>query len=129
MSFTNDTTTNIGVTRILIADMDETRCVFEDEEITAILILESAADGTQYPRFAAATLLISLATNYTRLLGVIKLLDLEVDAAKMATAFLAQAKQYRLDENSTADFDYIEWVNDPFSARERIYKQWLRMSG
>lgn len=129
MSYTFDPQTPIGLVRILIADGDPARYVFEDEDITAILQLEAANDGTQYPRFAAATLLISLAANYTRLLGVIELMDINVQADKMATALMKQAAQYREDENSAAELDWIEWVNDPFSARERVYKQWLRTSG
>lgn len=129
MPITTDPTTPIGLTRLLAADADPAGYAFEDADITAFLDLESAVDGTWYPRFAAAAACEALANDAIRIYGVIDLLDLKTDGAKMSAALLANAKRLRDNENARAEIDYIEWVNDAHSARERIYKQWLRRLG
>lgn len=128
MSFTYDISTDLGKTRFFVADTVEADHLFEDEELTACLIVEAASDGTQYPRYAAAAALVSLATNYNRLYGAIQILDLKLDGPSMSRAFLAQADQLRKDQDRGTEIEIIEWVNNTFSARDRIVKQWLRLA-
>lgn len=62
---------------------------------------------------------------------VIRIMDLETDGAKTAAEWRLKAKQWRnLYDSGLGDpgdaFDFAEFAYDPFSARERIWKQALR---
>jgi hypothetical protein len=74
----------------------------------------------------AAMLLQSLASNTSRLAGVKKLLDVELDNVLAAKSLRDQAAEYiRMDEESGA-FVIIEQCPDQFSFSDRWFKQWQR---
>lgn len=122
---TYDPTTNPGLVRLLISDVDTTNPTFEDSEITAFLGL--AADNV---RLAAAYALDTIASNEVLVQKRIKLLDLTTDGPACAKELRAHAKALRdqvdqdLDDN--ADFDIAEMVVDDFSYREHIGNEFLR---
>jgi hypothetical protein len=95
---------------------------FQDEEIQVFLNLEQ-----QSLRYAAAAALDCMAASQALTLKQIKILDLETDGATLSKEMRALAKQLRDSEENMAAFDIAEMVQDPFSARERIYKQFLRL--
>ncbi len=78
-------------------------------------------------RYAAAAALDCIAASQVLIQKQIKLLDLTTDGATLSTELRALAKQLRDSEEDMAAFDVAEMVEDPYSARERIYKQWLRL--
>ena len=99
--------------------------LISDADIETFLAL----DGSDYR--AAATCLETIATNQVLVLKVMKLLDVQVDGAKVGAELRARAQQLRASaaeaDDATADgWDVIEMVTDDFSARERIEKQALR---
>jgi hypothetical protein len=147
MSFTYILPSNIGYVRLLIADTDAAAPIFSDEEITAFMALASsvwqssqfysAAGGqavlpsppVNYLR-AAAFALDALASNKSRLEGVIQLLDVKLSSVKdTALALRAQAANYRdVDDNSGA-FAIIEQVNTNWSFQQRFFNQAARQLG
>lgn len=124
MSFTYDTTTAIGQVRLLCTDTSSVPPgpVFQDEEIQVFLNLEQGSIN-----YAAAKALDRIAASQALTQKQIKILDLETDGATLSAELRELAKQLRQDEENLAAFDIAEWVMDPFSARERIYKQFLRL--
>jgi hypothetical protein len=127
MAFTYDLSTNAGKVRMIVPDNQATSYVFEDDELEALLALESAN-----VRRAAALALETIASNEVMVLKVIKLLDLQTDGAKTSDALLKRAAQLRaqadadeLGEEGGA-FDIAELVYDDFTARERLLSQRLR---
>lgn len=129
MAFTYEVSTDRGKVRLLIKDTDEDNAVFNDDEIDAFLSME----GSNVQR-GAALALETIASDEAMTLKVIKLLDLQTDGAKTSEALLSRADRLRAqaEEAEAAEdggaFDIAEWVNDEFSARERILKQNLRNS-
>ena len=100
--------------------------LLSDEEITALLALEGGDD-----RLAAAQALDILASSEAMVQKKIKVGDLSTDgpavAAEMrkhAAALRQQSEQAALEAGG--GFDIAEMVYDPFSARERLYKEALR---
>ena len=124
MSATYDITTAVGQVRLLIFDtnLNSPGPIFQDEEIQFFLNAES-----QVINYAAARALDLIARTQALINKQIKVLDLETDGATLAAELRESAKQLREDEENYAAFDVAEMVQDPFSARERIYKQWLRL--
>jgi hypothetical protein len=118
--FTFDVSTDIGKVRMLCDDTADTGHIFEDEEISATLSLESD------PRLAAAYCLELKAAQYVRVQGQIKLLDFETNGPSLAKAMQALAKSLRDRADETAGFDWAEMVTNSFTERQRIYKQFLR---
>lgn len=147
MSFTYILPSDIGYVRLLVADTDSANPIFQDDEITAFLTLASsvwqssqfysAAGGqavlpsppTSYLR-AAALALDALASNRSRLQGVIELLDVKLSSIKDAALQLrAQAQSYRdVDDNSGA-MVIIEQVNNAWSFQQRFWNQAARQLG
>ena len=147
VAFTYILPSNIGYVRLLIADTDAANPIFSDDEITAFLTLSgmqwqssqfySAAGGqvslpsppTNYLR-AAAFALDALASNKSRLEGVIQLLDVKLSSVKdTALALRAQAQSYRdVDDNSGA-FVIIEQVSNDWAFRQRFFNQAARQLG
>lgn len=149
MSFSYGAGSNppIDAPRMLIADTVQflpdgvTRAyIFEDSEIEmaanaicpAVFIVPTGGGQTQFTgqasyRFVAACLLESLASNKARLAGALKVLDIEMDTTKAAKALLDQAKAMRDAENTNGSFAIVEQVTDQFSARERLWKQLVRL--
>jgi hypothetical protein len=125
VSFSYDPTDNgVGTIRLLITDTSNTAPgpIFQDEELAMFLQLEQGSLN-----YAAAKALERIATSNALIQKQIKILDLETDGATLSAELRAIAKQLREDEENLAAFDIAEMVEDPFSARERIYKQWLRL--
>lgn len=123
MAFTYDVSTDIGKVRLMITDTSGVAPgpIFQDEEIQVYLDLEVSV------RYAAAAALDTMAASQLLVQKQIKILDLETDGATLSTELRALAKQLRDSEENMAAFDFAEMVEDPFSARERIYKQFLRL--
>lgn len=127
MTFTFSLATDIGKVRLLIPDRDSTDYIFEDDEITALLVME----GSVVKR-ATALALETIASDQALTLKVIKLLDLTTDGAKVSDALLKRAATLRsqADEADMAEdgglFDIAELVPNEFAWRERIYNEALR---
>lgn len=138
--FTYDVTTNIGKVRLLVADTDATKPIFQDDEVQASLDLEQLSvfipitgniptplfNNQPSVRRAAATLLDVLAANKARLAGALKVLDIQIDTSKAAAELRATAKALRDTEANMGHFGVIEMVQGQFSARERWAKEMLR---
>lgn len=147
MSFTYDfnIAPAIAYVRLLIADTDALKPIFADDEINAFLFLTSsqniyvssmAAPSAVVPQVpvqvysyyrAAATALDSLASNRARLASVIAILDVKLDPGKAAQYLKAQADQFREIDDNMGHFAIAEQVNNQFGARERVWKQFLRL--
>lgn len=142
----------IDYPRLLIADTDPTKPIFQDEEILAMeqIVttpfqsgmfwstpngpLGGGTLGVNLPQIpipyyrVAGMLLNAIASNRSRLSSVMKILDVTLDPSKAAKALQEQAKTYLdIDDNSGA-FMVIEQVNDDFSFRSRFWKQYQRQS-
>lgn len=133
--------------RLLVADTDPDNPIFADAEINQALYLESStalyvsgmssATGSvgpppvnvQSPYRAAALLLDALAANKSRLAAINQLLDVKLSPEKAAQELRATAKEYRETEANAGHFAIAEMVYDQFSARERVWKQLLRLYG
>lgn len=123
MSFTYDVTTDIGKVRMLITDRDSVTAIFSDEEIAAFLSLYGSVFR------GAAGALETLAANEVLVQKRIQTLSLTTDGPTEATALRELARSLReRDAEDGAGFDIAEMVPNDFSARERVYKQWLRGS-
>jgi hypothetical protein len=125
MSFSYDPSDQgVGTVRLMITDTTDVAPgpIFQDEELEAFLTLEEGS-----LRYAAAAALDCMAASQLLVQKQIKILDLETDGATLSTELRALAKQLRDSEENMAAFDIAEQVFDPFGARERIYKQFLRL--
>lgn len=148
MSFTYDFNTYpLGSqVRLLIADTDVLNPIFSDDEINQFLFMSSSSGIYTSSQFfptsfgggyqgapvysvyrAAALALDTLGSLKARLAGVLKVLDVSVDLGKAAAALKAQAKDYRDLAAQDGSFAISEQVFDSFSARERVWKQFLRI--
>jgi hypothetical protein len=149
MSFTYDfnSSPQVSTVRLLIMDTDSTAPIFEDVEITQFLQITSsqgiyqssqsnptgnfiAAPVQVYSYYQAAALgLQAMASNKAYLSSVSKILDVSLDPSKATKALMDMAKAYLDRDDNSGAFAIAEWVNDQFSARERVYKQFLRLYG
>jgi len=136
----------ISKVRLLVADTDSTNPVFTDDEVNLAIIQETSntlfisaqaiptgvnvsppiPQVVSYWR-AAALLLDALAANKSRLAAINNLLDVKINAEKAAQELRLTAKEYRDRENNAGHFAIAEMVNDIFAARERVWKQLLRL--
>jgi hypothetical protein len=136
----------IDYPRFLVADTVEFAAdgvtpvyIFADEEIAmagvidAITVIAPGGGGQQSytgmstPRFQAAALLEALASNKARLASAMKVLDISIDTTKAAAALCEQAEALRNAERNSGAFAIVEWVPDQFAARERLWKQMVRL--
>lgn len=127
MSFSYDPSTDVGMIRLRITDKREDDPIFQDEELAALLTNEGSVLR------ASAAALEAIAIDQALTLKVIKLLQLSTDGAKLAESLLKLAKQYRdqaeyQDAASGGLFDYAEFIDDPFAARERLRKEAERLA-
>ena len=126
MTLTYDVTTNRGKVRLLIPDNRGTDYLFEDEEIDAFLAMET----TVYA--AAALALETVASDEVKTLKVVRLLDLQVDAAKAAEQLYRRADRLRelaLGAEAAEEggaVDVIEMVPNQFAYRNRVWNERLR---
>jgi hypothetical protein len=86
---TLDPTTDIGIVRLLITDVDEDNLLFDDAQITAFLTLEGGV------KLAAAAALDAIARSEALVSKVIRTQDLATDGAKLATELRASASELR----------------------------------
>lgn len=124
--FTYDLTTDIGKLRMLLRDTEDADAVFTDEELSTFLELESNLFH------AAALALETSAADTVRTLQVGKLMDIQVDGAKMAEALLSIASRFRRRAEETEDwpgFEIAEQVdNSEFAYLEKLHKSKLRLA-
>jgi hypothetical protein len=136
----------ISRVRLLVADTDAANPVFSDDEVNLALSMECSQAifisaqaiptgvnvAPPVPQVfsywrSAAMLLDTLAANKSRLAAINELLDVRLSPEKAAQELRATAKEYRERENNAGHFAIAEMVNDIFSARERVWKQLLRL--
>ena len=126
MTFTYDTTTDIGKVRMLIPDRDEGNAIFQDSEIQAYLDLNDSS-----VKRATAEALETIASDQALTLKVISTLDLSTNGASVSDALMRRAEKLRAvaedeDAGNGALFDYGEMVVNEFTKRERVQKQYKR---
>lgn len=85
-----DPTTDTGLVRLLLNDVDDTDYVFTDVEITAFLTLEGG-----FVKLAAAQAIDTNADNELLASKVLKTQDLSTDGAKVADALHKRAQVLR----------------------------------
>lgn len=130
----------IDYPRLLIPDTDVTAPIFQDEEIlmaynicTPFIILPAggsyfnAAIGSPSFRYVAAVLVDSLAGNKARLMGSLKVLDIQIEYGAAAKLLRDHAQALRDADNQNGSFAIAEMVPNQFAARERVWKQLLRI--
>lgn len=122
MSYSYDTTTEVGRVRLLIPDRNASDAIFSDEEIATFLALE---DGLKR---ATALALETIASDQVLVLKVQRTGQLQTDGKSVSDALLARAAKLRSQAEADDDadgggFDIAEWVVDDFAARERWIKQ------
>ena len=110
---TYDPTTDAGMVRLLLNDVDETREVFTDAEIDAFLSLE----GGSIKR-AAAQAIDTNASNEALASKVLRTQDLSTDGAKVAAAMREHADRLRAQaDDEDANSDAGAWFSiDPTGA-------------
>lgn len=130
----------IDYVRLLTGDTVDSGHIWEDAEIQAAYVIDTAwaigpaaqgiptSTGSVTSRRAAAVLLDSLAANKSRIAAAAKVLDIQINLKDAADALREQAQCYRDVEADSGYFAITEMVNDPFSARERVWKQNLRLN-
>jgi hypothetical protein len=146
MSFTYDFTTAplLSQVRMLVPDTVAPG-IFSDAEVNQAIAIESSqglyasgmadSTGTSVPppvqvysiRRAAALLVDCLAGSSARLAIIQQALDVKLDHAKASDALRTYAEALRDTEMNSGAFAIAEMALDPFSARERVYKQILRL--
>lgn len=120
MSFTYDPTTDIGKVRLFCSDTESDKYVFEDEEITAMLSVNSDV------RLASAAFIDIIASSEARIQKKFSVLNFSIDGPAVANALRAHAKSLREVVDNEGGFDFAEQCVNDFSVRDRIYKQFLR---
>lgn len=98
MAFTYDVSTDRGLVRLLVADIDEATGVFNDAEIDAYLTLE----GGNVKR-AAAQAIDTNATNEALASKVLTDHQLKTDGASVAKAMREHANRLRAQADSDDD--------------------------
>lgn len=99
MPITVDPTTDIGIVRLLITDVDVAAPLFEDAQIQAFLTLESGK-----VKRAAASALDAIARSEALISKKITTQDLATDGPALAAELRASAKALR-DQADKADDD------------------------
>lgn len=147
MSFTYNFTSQplLSQVRMLIPDTVEANHLFEDEEVNQAIYLESSqglyysgqavpgGNPVQSPaqvysvRRAAALLVDSIAGNWAKLAIIEQMLDVKLNGERASAALREHAKSLRDTEAMSGAFAIAEWVLDPNTAQERVYKQMLRL--
>ncbi len=103
-----DYATPLGQVRLLIADVDDTRFVFTDDQVTAFLAMNAGQ-----VKLAAAAALDTIATDEALASKVIRTQDLQTDGAKLADSLgkrAAALRQQHLDEiEDGGAFEIVEF--------------------
>src|SRR5689334_19922240 len=119
---TVDPTTTIGMVRLLCTDLSETAPLLSDDQITALLTLES-----NNVRMAAAQALDIIASSEALVSMKIRTQDLQTDGPAVAAELRARAKSLREQAADTdadgnvfafdiVDFDPTQWQIDAIAA-------------
>ena len=125
MTAITDFSTNVARVRLLIADLDDTDQIFNDEAIAAFI--DMALDSNL--KRAAAQALMSVAVNEVLVQKRITLLDLKTDGPAEAIQLRLMAKELNKqadDEELEGAFDYAEMVNTGWQYDELLVKDALR---
>lgn len=142
MAFTYDWTTapEIAALRLMVGDTDSSAPIFQDEEITGALTMNSsqniivALSGYWPPKLsgqvfsygrAAAMLLNGLSASKARLI-VTKVLDVSVTPETASKALKDLGQSYIDQEVSAGYFAVAEMGQDSFWLRERLWKMLYR---
>lgn len=100
-------TTDVGMVRLLLNDVDDDRLVFTDDEINAFLAIE----GGNIKR-AAAQAIDTNADNEVLASKVLTSQDVQTDGAKLAAAMHARAESLRAqalaDEQADGYFEIVD---------------------
>ena len=117
---TYDSSTPVGLVRLLMADTDIDNPIFVDVEIQAVLPLND-----QSPRRSAAMLLDTIASNRARLAVHIRRGGVSEDLTKVQAALHEQAESLRADADKMEDDAILESISSPsyerFSHTVNIY--------
>jgi hypothetical protein len=127
--FTYDPTTDRGLVRLLITDVDSTQPLFQDVEVDAFLALQAGS-----VKRAAAQALDVVASNEALVQKATRLMDLTTDGPAVAKALREHAVLLRdqvLEDEARdgAAFDWAEMAIGAFGIRERVENQWIREQG
>ncbi len=120
MSFSYDLGSDTGKVRLFCSDTDLNDYVFEDEEIGAVLTVNTDV------RLASALLIDILASSEARINKKFSVLNFSIDGPAVAAALRNHAKSLRELVDNEGGFDFAEQCVNDFSTRERITKQFLR---
>lgn len=134
MSATYDLATDVGQVRLLTWDSKIADPVHSDEEIVALLALESGV-----VKLAAALALEGIASDRAQV-GKLSVLDTDMDFTVASREIRARAQALRdqaaaeaaalADATDTgAGFEVAELASDVFAARRILANQWLREAG
>ena len=147
MSFTYDFVAQplLSQVRLLIPDTDPNNAIFQDDEVNQAIYIESAqglyASGQAVPggvpvvspgqvysiRRAAALLVDCIAGSNAKLAIIGSMLDVKLDGPAAAACLHDHAEALRTTEAMSGAFAIAEWVVDPNTAYERVWKQMLRL--
>jgi hypothetical protein len=125
MTAITDYSTDVAKVRLLIADLDDTDQIFNDEAISAFI--DMALDS--HLKRAAAQALLSVAVNEVLVQKRITLLDLKTDGPAEAIQLRLMAKllmKQADDEELDGAFDWAEQVNTTWQYDELLIKDALR---
>lgn len=126
MTYTYDTSTDVGKIRLMIPDRVEASAIFSDEELAAFLAME---DGTKR---ATALALETIASDQVMVLKVVRMLDVSTDGRAVSQALLERAARLRAqaEEDDAAEdgggFDIAEWGVSDFAYRDIVWNANLR---
>lgn len=123
MSFTYDTTTDLGRVRMRITDRDENNAVFTDAEIEAFLDMEGSVN------LASAAALETIAANEALVLKRIEVLDLKTDGPAVAKALMDLAARLRENEDASGAFAIVPMIDSNTAWEERMRKNAMRSGG
>ena len=147
MAFSYESGTDRGRVRLLIGDRDPANPVFTDAEIDDALYITSSqgiySSGQLYVGWtvpanpvnvtsvymAAAVLCESRAALLGSQAGVVEVLDVKLSMEKAATELRNIADCFRSAAIKQGHVAIAEVVYDQFGARERVWKQLLRLEG
>ena len=150
MAFTYDFNSQPALSSVRLMASDTTPPgIFQDDEVNQALYLESSqalyvsgqaapiANAAQNPaipqiysyRRSAALLLDSIAAQLSQQGAIEQLLDVKLACNQASAQARASAKALRDTEANSGNFAIAEMVPNQFAARERVYKQLLRLYG
>lgn len=124
MAFSYDLNTNVGKVRLLIRDTDQTKALFQDEELQFFLDQNSAN-----LLLAAADALESLASNAALLHKLEEIGDYRFDSKGMSAALLKMAARYREKVEQEPAFAVAEQTLSVFNEAEILWNEALKTAG